>query len=217
MSPEPNISPEPSHQDDKEKILAAVGGKRGLLDSGLPPLIFLVAFNLTKDVQRAALFAIGLPVLVAFYRLVKRQQIQHAISGVIGVAVCAWLANRSGAAEDFYLPGLLTNIVYGIAYLISILVRFPVIGLIVGPLIGENFAWRKDPARRSVYVKATWVWVALFALRLIVQYPLYLSENLNALGTARFIMGYPLFILAGWLNWMIIKNGPKLLPELRPA
>lgn len=206
-----------SHEDDKAKILAAMGGKRGLLDSGLPPLIFLVAFNFTKDVQRAAILAMGLPAVFMLYRIVKRQQVQHAITGVVGVAFCAWLANRSGAAEDFYLPGLWTNVAYGIAYLVSILLRFPVIGLIVGPLLGENLAWRKDPARRAVYAKATWIWVALFASRLIVQYPLYLAENLNALGTARFIMGYPLFILAGWLNWQIIKNGPKLRPELRPT
>jgi hypothetical protein len=76
--------------------------------------------------------------------------------------------------------------------------------------------WRKDPARRNVYIKATWIWVGLFASRLAVQYPLYLSENVNALGTARLIMGYPLFILAAWLTWIVIKAGPSLREELKP-
>jgi len=202
---------------EKEKILAAMGGKRGLLDSGLPPLIFLLAFNLTDDVRQAAIYSLVLPGLFVIYRLFKRQQLQHALTGIIGVLICAWLASRTGQAEDFYLPGLLTNLIYGTAYLLSIALRFPVIGLVVGPLIGENLMWRKDPARRAVYIRATWIWVGLFAARLVVQYPLYVAENVTALGTARFIMGYPFFILAAWLSWIVIKNGPKLRPELRPA
>lgn len=148
-------------------------------------------------------------------RLARRETIQHAISGVIGVAICAWLSNRSGKAEDFYLPGLWTNAIYGVAYLVSILVRWPVIGLIIGPLLEENFRWRKDPARTKVYIKATWLWVGMFTVRLLIQYPLYLSGNVNALGTARLIMGYPLFIATAWATWIVIKSGPKLRDDLK--
>jgi len=206
-----------TQESEKEKILAAMGGRRGLLDSGLPPLIFLIAFNVTKDIESSAGFALVLLVGVVVYRLIRRQQIQYAISGIIGVFICAWLANSTGQAQDFYLPGLLTNLVYGTVYLITILVRFPLIGLVVGPLIGENLRWRKDPARRALYTKATWLWVGLFGLRVLIQYPLYLSGSVNALGTARFIMGYPLFILTAWLTWQIIKGGPRLSEELKPA
>ena len=76
---------------------------------------------------------------------------------------------RTGKAEDFYLPGLWTNAIYGSAYLVSILLRWPVIGLIIGPLLEENFRWRKDPARTKVYIKATWLWVGMFAIRLVVN------------------------------------------------
>jgi hypothetical protein len=133
----------------------------------------------------------------------------------MGVAICAWLSNRSGKAEDFYLPGLWTNAIYGVAYLVSILVRWPVIGLIIGPLLEENFRWRKDPARTKVYIKATWLWVGMFTARLLIQYPLYISGNVNALGTARLIMGYPLFIATAWATWIVIKNGPKLRDDLK--
>ncbi|MBU3692977.1 MAG: DUF3159 domain-containing protein [Candidatus Nanopelagicaceae bacterium] len=203
------------HEADKAKIVNALGGKKGLIDSGLPALVFLVAFNLTKDVKQASYAALGLSLILTLIRLVKRETIQHAISGVIGVVVCFWLANRSGNAEDFYLPGLWTNAIYGVAYVVSILVRWPVIGLIVGPLLEENLRWRKDPARTKVYIKATWLWVGMFAIRLLVQYPLYLAENVNALGTARLIMGYPLFIATAWATWLVIKSGPKLREDLR--
>ena len=206
-----------SADSDKEKILAAMGGKKGLLDSGLPALLFLIVFNIDKDVKIASYIALGFSLILTVIRLIKKETIQHAISGVIGVAICAWLSNRTGKAEDFYLPGLWTNLGYGTVYMISNLLKWPILGVIIGPLIGENFLWRKDPARRRVYIKATWLWVALFAIRLVVQYPLYKSGNINALGTARLIMGYPLFILTAWLTWLVIKNGPKLKENLRPA
>ena len=206
-----------SADSDKEKILAAMGGKKGLLDSGLPALLFLIVFNIDKDIKTASYIALGFSLILTVFRLIKKETIQHAISGVIGVAICAWLSNRTGKAEDFYLPGLWTNLGYGTVYMISNLLKWPILGVIIGPLIGENFLWRKDPARRRVYIKATWLWVALFAIRLVVQYPLYKSGNINALGTARLIMGYPLFILTAWLTWLVIKNGPKLQENLRPS
>lgn len=206
-----------SSEADKAKILAAMGGKKGLLDSGLPALVFLVSFNFTKDVTQSAYAALGLSLVLTLIRLIRRETLQHAISGVIGVAICAWLANRSGKAEDFYLPGLWTNAIYGAVYLVSIIARWPVIGLIIGPLLEENLRWRKDPLRTKVYIKATWIWVAMFSIRLLVQYPLYVSGNVNLLGTARLIMGYPLFILAAWATWIVIKSGPKLREDLRAS
>jgi len=204
-----------SSEEDKARILNAMGGKKGLLDSGLPALIFLVIFNVTKDVQQAAYGALALSLILTIVRLARRETIQHAISGVIGVAICAWLSNRTGKAEDFYLPGLWTNAIYGVVYLASILVRWPMIGVIIGPLLEENLRWRKDPIRTKVYVKATWLWVGMFAVRLLVQYPLYVSGNVNVLGTARLVMGYPLFIATAWATWIVIKNGPKLREDLR--
>ncbi len=209
------MSENQNHEADKAKIVNALGGTKGLIDSGLPALTFLVAFNFNKDVTQSSYYALGLSLILTLIRLIKRETIQHAISGVIGVAVCAWLANRSGKAEDFYLPGLWTNAIYGFAYLVSILVRWPVIGLVIGPLLEENLRWRKDPARTKVYIKATWLWIGMFAIRLLVQYPLYLSGNVNALGTARLIMGYPLFIATAWLTWVVIKSGPKLREDLK--
>ena len=206
-----------SHEEDKAKIVNAMGGKKGLIDSGLPALVFLLVFNFTKDVQRSSYAALALSLILTVLRLARRETIQHAISGVIGVVICAWLSNRSGKAEDFYLPGLWTNAIYGTVYLISIVARWPIIGVIIGPLLEENFRWRKDPERTKVYIKATWLWVAMFVIRLIVQYPLYLAGNVNALGTARLIMGYPLFIATAWATWIVIKNGPKLREDLRSA
>ena len=197
------------HNEDKDKVLNALGGKRGLIDSGLPSLVFLIVFNISgKDVNAALYAAVALSILFTLLRLLKRETIQHAFSGLIGVGICALISKRTGNAADFYLPGLWINAGYGLLYAITNLVKWPILGVMLGPILGENLLWRKDPARLNAYIKAGWLWVAMFAARLIVQYPLYKSGNINILGTARLLMGYPLFILTAWGTWQILRKTP---------
>ena len=197
------------HAQDKDKIIGALGGKRGLIDSGLPSLIFLIVFNISKqNINTAAWAALTLSVTLTFYRLIKRETLQHAFSGLIGVAICAFISRKSGNAADFYLPGLWINIGYGALYALTNLIKWPILGVMLGPILGENLLWRKDPKRLKAYINAGWLWVGLFLSRLIVQYPLYKSGNINALGTARLIMGYPLFLLTAWGSWVILRKVP---------
>ena len=206
-----------SADSDKQKILAAMGGKKGLFDSGIPALIFLVTFNVSKDLKISSFLALGFAIVISGIRLIRKETLQHSVSGVIGVGICAWLSNRSGNAIDFFKLGIWTNLIYAIVYILSILIKWPVIGLFIGPLLGEDFRWRLDPSRRRIYARATWLWVGLFLFRLAVQYPMYRNGNTNEIGIARLVMGYPLFILTAWLTWLIIKNGPKLQENLRPS
>ncbi len=197
------------HNEDKDKVVSALGGKRGLIDSGLPALFFLVVFNISDQDLNAALWAaLSLSVILTALRLIKRETIQHAFSGLVGVAICALFSRRSGNAEDFYLPGLYINAGYAFLYAFTNLIKWPILGIMLGPILGENFLWRKDPARLKAYITAGWLWVAMFSVRLIVQYPLYQSGNVNALGTARLVMGYPLFILTAWGTWQVLKRTP---------
>ena len=197
---------------DQKKVVDALGGKKGLLDSGLPSLVFLIAFNVTKDLQSAATAAIITGLILAILRLVKKDTLQHVVTGLIGVVFCAFLARKTGSAVDYYLPGLIINIVYGSFYLVANVVGLPILGLVLGPILGENLHWRKVAERKRAYIKASWLWVGLFASRLIVQYPLYKTGNLNALGTARLVMGYPLFAAVAWGSWLIIRKVPAAIP-----
>lgn len=196
------------HQEDRDKVVNALGGKKGLIDSGVPSVVFLIVFNLTKEVNTAIWAALSLSVTLAIIRLIRKESIQHSVSGVIGVLICAYFANRSGNAEDFYIPKLLTNLGYGVVYLLANLVGWPILGLVLGPLLGENLTWRKNPARKKMYIKASWLWVGMFFLRIAVQYPIYLSGNVNLLGTVNLAMGYPLFFATAYGTWLIIKAGP---------
>jgi len=196
------------HNEDRDKVVNALGGKKGLIDSGVPSIVFLVVFNISKEVNTAIMSALALSLILAIFRLIKKDTIQHSVSGVIGVLICAYFANRSGNATDFYIPKLLTNLGYGTVYLLANLVGWPILGVVLGPLLGENFTWRNNPARKRMYVKASWIWVAMFFSRIAVQYPIYRSGNVNLLGTVNLAMGYPLFFAAAYGTWLVIKSGP---------
>jgi hypothetical protein len=199
------------HNQDKETVIKALGGKKGLIDSGLPAVVFLVTFNLRNNLREAIVAALSLSICLAIVRLAKRDTIQHSISGILGVLICAYFANRSGNASDFYIPKLLTNLAYGSAYLIANLVGWPLLGIVLGPLLGENFEWRKNPERKMVYTRASWIWVAMFFSRIAVQYPIYRSGNVNLLGTVNLAMGYPLFFAAAYGSWLVIKTAPPVI------
>jgi len=198
----------PGHHEDKAKVLAAFGGKKGLIDSGIPSVIFLVVFNVTDELQSALIASVAVSALLTIIRLAMRETIQHAVSGLIGSLICAWFANRTGNASDLYLPKLLTNLGYGSVYLIANLAGWPILGLLLGPILGENLQWRKDPARARAYKRASWLWVGMFFIRIVVQYPIYRSGNVNLLGTVNLAMGYPLFLATAYGSWIILKSVP---------
>ena len=199
------------HNQDKETVIKALGGKKGLIDSGLPAVIFLVTFNLRNNLREAIIAALSLSIFLAILRLAKKDTIQHSASGILGVLICAYFANRSGNASDFYIPKLLTNLAYGTAYLVANLVGWPLLGIVLGPLLGENFEWRKNPARKKVYTRASWIWVAMFFSRIAVQYPIYRSGNVNLLGTVNLAMGYPLFFATAYGSWLVLKTAPPVI------
>lgn len=198
----------PEHHEDKAKVLAAFGGKKGLIDSGIPSVIFLVVFNVSDQLQSALIASVAVSALLTIIRLAMRETIQHAVSGLIGSLICAWFANRTGNASDLYIPKLLTNLGYGSVYLIANLAGWPILGLLLGPILGENLQWRKDPARARAYKRASWLWVGMFFARIAVQYPIYRSGNVNLLGTVNLAMGYPLFLATAYGSWMILKTVP---------
>jgi hypothetical protein len=201
------------HDGDREKVLSAFGGKKGLIDSGIPSVIFLIVFNLRHDLHDALYASVGTSIILTIIRLAMRDTVQHAFSGLIGALICAWFANRTGNPSDVFIPKLLTNLGYGSVYLIANLAGWPILGLMLGPILGENLLWRNNPARKGAYLKASWLWVAMFFTRIAVQYPIYRSGNVNLLGTVNLAMGYPLFIATAYASWTILKTVPVVKPD----
>jgi len=191
-------------------IAEAVGGPLGMAETTLPAVAFVVAYTASgQQTNVAAVVAVVLALLLSVARLVKRETPRHALSGLVGVAFAAFIATKSGKAENFFLPGLLANAGYATAFFVSILVRWPLVGVIVSQLDGEGTEWRRDPARVRVFTRASWLWVVLFGLRLLVQLPLYLAGAVVALGVARTAMGVPLFALGIWLTFLLVRRANR--------
>ncbi len=197
-----------------EQLMAnAIGGWRGLVDGSLPSLVFLIVFLVSGQKLMPAVWgAVVAGAGIAILRLVRRQSLQQVLSGFIGVAFCAWFASRTGNAEDFYLPGLLINVAYGTVLAISCLVGHPLLGYGVGAATGDVTGWRRVPEQRRAYALATWFFVGVFALRLVVQVPLYLAGAVGALGTMKLFMGWPLFALAAFLSFRVITRARAEAP-----
>lgn len=198
-------------------IVEALGGRHGIADSSIPGLAFVAAYAATgNDLETSIWVAVGVGAVLAVVRVLRRETLQFALAGFVGVAIAAFIARQTGRAEDFFLPGLLLNMAYAAAYLISIAVRWPLIGVIVGTLSGEGTAWRRDPVKLRGYSRASWVWVGVFLSRLAVQLPLYLAGAVVALGVARAAMGVPIFLLGLWLTYLILRQS-GLIGERRPS
>lgn len=179
-----------------QALLAAIGGVRGIFEAVVPGLLFVIVYSATRDLPLAAGIAVGIAVIATIARLLGKATLTAALSGLAGVVLSAGLALVTGKAENNFLIGLFTNAGYGAALIISIFVGWPLIGLIAGYLMGDGTAWRANRSRRRVLTWLTWMWVGMFAARIIVQLPLYLrgEDGVTALGFARVGMGLPLYV-----------------------
>lgn len=187
-------------------VLASVGGLRGLIEALAPGLVFLGVYIGSQSLNPSLIASVAVGAVALAGRAIMRQNVMPAVTGLIGIIICALFARVGGQAKDYYVPGFWLNAVYACGLAVSALVKWPLIGVIFGVLRGEETAWRQDKRRMRVYTVATWFVVALFLLRLAVQMPLYLADEVVALGTARLVMGTPLYIGAIVLAWMLTRT-----------
>lgn len=227
-------------------LATAIGGWRGVIDSSLPSAVFLIVYLVNGHLLTPAVWsAVAVGAGIAIWRLLRRQSVQQVLAGFFGIAISAFVAAKTGKAENFFLPGLLIQSAYGLAFLISILVRWPLIGVLVGLLTAERqekaargepvpggadlgladadsssadrgptvrgfslrdtMNWRKDAAARRSYTAATWIWVLIFGSRVVIQVPMYLAGWVGALGVAKIVLGWPLFLLGVWLTYRVVR------------
>jgi hypothetical protein len=203
------------HEDGRIDILRSAGGFRGVLESIVPGLVFLVAFTVLRDLVLSTVLSLAIAAAFVVARLATRTPLTQALAGVIGIAVSAALALFTGKAENFYVSGFLTNAAYIVALVVSVAVRWPLMGVVFGFLRNEGVHWRQDAQRMRQYRIGTWIMVAVLALRLIVEVPLYLmgEPGLVALGAMRLILGVPLYALGLWLAWLVSRPVASTKPQ----
>lgn len=202
-------------------LLGALGGVRGLLETILPGLVFLILFTFTQDVPLSIGCSVAVAIVFTVVRVIGKTPVTQAIAGLIGVGASAILALITGRGEDNFVLGIWTNVAYGAALLISILVRWPLIGLAAGYLMGDGLAWRSVRSKFRVMQALTFLWFLLFAARLLVQVPLYLAhtpEATSALGLAKLLMGVPLYAPLLLITYFVVRGQfPQKPAAERPA
>jgi hypothetical protein len=192
-------------------LFSAVGGWRTVAEGVASRAVFLVAYLLTGHVLTSALIAVGGVTVFAVVRLCTARKVWQPAVGLIVVGVSALLAGSTGHAVDFYLTALLLQAGGGVVFLVSILVRWPVIGLVMGTVRGEGHAWRRDRWQRRRYYVCTAVFLAKFAIATVVLLPLYLAGAVVPLGiAATFLGGAPAAGACVYLCWRVLRNDPRI-------
>ena len=194
-------------------MIEALGGKRGLVDSGLPAVVFVFVNSVvqaftSRDValKSAIIAAVVSGVGIVVLRLVRRETLQQAISGLFGLGIAVFFAARSGEARGFFLPGIFINIGYGAVFLGSALIGRPVVGAIYAAVDGMDKRWREDRALRRMFAFASVGWALVFASRAVVQSWLYVADRPGLLAASKLLMGWPLTIAAVALTIAYVKQ-----------
>jgi hypothetical protein len=193
-----------------DRVMEQLGGVAGLVYSSIPVLVFVGAERLL-GLAAAAGAAIGSAVLILLWRIIRRESLQPAVSGLIGVAVCVLIAYLLGESKGYFLLGIWTSLLWAAVFTVSIVIRRPVVGYIWSWLHGHDRAWRT--VRRAVYAFdiATLTWVVVFAARFVVQRVLYDTNHEGWLVVARIAMGWPLAAIAALVTFLAIKAAQRAL------
>lgn len=188
-------------------VWKAIGGVRGVVESVLPLVIFLVCLALWPDrLVLAVVASVAAAGVFTVARLFQRQPPSAALGGLVAVGVAGALVLLTGRAEDNFIPGFITNVVYGTAILLSAASGWSVIGLAAGFLMDDGLRWRKDRRKRRVFFWLAIMWSALFFVRLGVQFPMWLAGvDVQVLGTVKLVMGIPLFAPLVAITWLAVR------------
>ncbi|MFJ4716308.1 DUF3159 domain-containing protein [Streptomyces sp. NPDC088785] len=197
--------------------LEQMGGTTGLVYTSLPIVAFVVA-NASAGLTAAIIVAFAVAVGITVLRLVRKEPLQPAISGLFGVAVASFVAWKTGSAKGYFLLGIWTNLLLGGIFLLSVAVRRPLAGLIWGALNSTGSRWLRDKPSVRYYDIATLALTAVFAARFVVQQWLYGADSTGWLAVAKIAMGYPLLALALLVVvWAARRSGKRLAAPERAA
>ncbi|WP_374226902.1 DUF3159 domain-containing protein [Streptomyces sp. JJ38] len=199
--PDPDIT--------KAAMLDAFGGVRGMVETTVPGLVFVLSYTINRDIHVSAIAALSLSALMAVLRLFGKSTLKHAFGGVFGVAFGAVFAMMSGDAKNFYLPGMLYTLGLAVAYLVTAAAGVPLLGMVLGPLFRENMSWRtRNPGRKKAYTKASYAWGLVLLGKSAITFPIYLWGDATQLGWLRVALGIPPFLLCVYLTWIFLAKAP---------
>lgn len=212
--------PEPAPAVGGPTLAEVLGGRTGALDASAAPVAFVAGVGIADVAGSSSVLlwgggaALAAGVVVSALRLARGRRPAAVLAGLLGVAVAVLIALYTGRAVDFFLLQIAANAASALAWTVSIAVRWPLLGLVVGTALGQRTRWRRDPDLLRGYRRASWVWVGQYVLRLAVFIPLYLAGAFYALGVARVLMTWPLVVACIALSWPVVRRS---LPPGHPG
>jgi hypothetical protein len=214
----------------RAQLSKALGGKRGMFEAAVPTLIFTMTFLLAKDLKLALVTSGAAALVLLAIRIVQRSSVQFVVNSLVGIgisALFAWRSARGGGdvndqALAYFLPGIIYNAGYAVVITLTILVRWPVVGFMVGSVAGDPTAWHKDPQVVRLCSNLSWLLVLPCIVRVAVQLPLYVvgkngiydtDAAVAALAISKIAMGWPLQLaaLAGMV-WLLARDRTPIDP-----
>lgn len=204
-----------AQDEGTESLARLLGGRRAAVDATVGPLVFGVTYLATaRSVGWAALAAVAVSAMIATWRLSRRDKPRAVLLGLLGVVLAAIIALRTGRAEDFYLIRILANVGSALAWIVGIVIRWPLLGVVVGAVLGQKSRWRHDPQLLSAYSWGSWVWVCQYLIRIAVWLPLWWAGMVGALTGAMLVLTWPLVAACLAVSWWVIR---KRLPAEHPG
>ena len=196
-----------------EQLAGQLGGVRGVIESGVPVLIFVIA-KLIWPLKAALIVAVGSAVAIAVWRLARRETVRHAVNGLVGILFGAFLAWKTGSAKAFYLPGILISLGYGVALLASVLVRRPLVGWVWSVVVaGGSTEWRHDRRLVRLFSWLTVLWAVVYLIKVGIQAAVFQHTSATdpgtVLGILRLALGYPPYLLLIAVTvWAVRRTAP---------
>jgi hypothetical protein len=204
-----------------DPILEALAGSgRGMADAALPTVAFVVVWLIAQGVGwpepilLGGLGAVVVAVVIALVRWRGGERPRAASVGLLLAVGATLIALYTGRAEDFFLPRIIANAGSLAAWLVSIAVRWPLLGLVVSAALGRPRAWRDDPDLVRGYCRASWLWAAQYLVRLVVLLPLWFADQVVALGIAQVVLTWPLVLVCALGSWPLVRSA---LPPGHPG
>jgi len=189
------------------QLSQSLGGARGMVESALPFVVFTIAWVITRELYPALFAAVGVAVVLGVVRLAQRQSLRYVATAVFPTAIAAFVATRTGRAEDVFLPGILYNGGLALLSLFTVAVRRPLVGFVIGAAVGEPTGWAQDRGLVRMTSKLTLVLAVPYLLRFVIQLPLFLSGHVVWLGVAKVVLGWPLLIAALAVMGLLLSKG----------
>jgi hypothetical protein len=198
---------------ENPSLAQLLGGRRGALDASLPVAAYVGGWLLWhRSIVAGAVAALVTAALVAAWRLRSGARPRAVLIGALAVCASVLVALYTGRAEDFFLIQIFSNAASALGWALSIVLRWPLLGVIVGVVLRQRTSWRRDPVLLRAYQRASWVWVGQYLVRLAVFVPLWAAGWVAALGVARIALTWPLIAACLAVSWWVLRRS---LPEGR--